>query len=297
MRLALALLLGLGAPAGALESGSTFLNIGTGARPEALGGAYTAMAGDVHALHYNPAGLAGVARPEAAATHARWPLGASFDFIGYGHPTGLGTFGFSLSRLASGEVQGRGADRRAAASYEAVDSAYTLGIGRSAGELLPGGRARAGASVKWIERRIGTASGSGLAADLGVAQELSGRPLTLGASVLNLGQGIRFLDQTDPLPTLAAVGLSWRMAGVATLSADLRREIASGRAEVAVGTEYSLLQGMAVRAGYTTAALGATPLGGLGGGVGLKLGRYRADYAFTPFAFGNVQRLSLGARF
>ncbi len=39
-------------------------------------------------------------------------------------------------------------------------------------------------------------------------------------------------------------------------------------------------------------------LSGLGGGFGLKMGKYRADYTFTPFgALGNAQRISLGARF
>ncbi len=38
-------------------------------------------------------------------------------------------------------------------------------------------------------------------------------------------------------------------------------------------------------------------LTGLGGGSGLKIGKYRADYTFTPFGvLGNAQRISLGAR-
>ncbi len=63
-----------------------------------------------------------------------------------------------------------------------------------------------------------------------------------------------------------------------------------------------MLPGFAVRAGYMSNAReagrgGLTPLAGLGGGFGLKLGNYRADYTFTPFGeLGNVQRLSLGMR-
>ena len=39
-------------------------------------------------------------------------------------------------------------------------------------------------------------------------------------------------------------------------------------------------------------------LGGLGAGLGISGRSYRADYTFTPFgALGNVQRLSLGAKF
>ncbi|MBI5242169.1 MAG: hypothetical protein HY922_00635, partial [Elusimicrobia bacterium] len=43
---------------------------------------------------------------------------------------------------------------------------------------------------------------------------------------------------------------------------------------------------------------GSMPLGGFGGGFGLKFGNYRADYTFTPFGeLGNAQRISLGCRF
>lgn len=283
----------------AREAGSTFLNIGTGARPEALAGAYTALADDVHAMHYNPAGLGGIARPEAGATHAQWLVGSQFDFLGYAHPTYLGNLGFSVSRLASGAIEGRGADRKRTTTYDAVDSAYTLGLGRGASGLLPGGRTRLGASAKLIERRIGAVSGSGMAFDLGMTHELSGRPFTLGASVLNLGRGIRFLEQTDPLPLSVTAGVSCRLAGIAALALDVRHDAVAGGTHVSLGTEYALLSGVALRAGYAsaTAAGSAAPIGGLGGGLGIKLGNYRADYAFTPFSLGNVQRVSLGARF
>ncbi|MBI5244470.1 MAG: hypothetical protein HY922_12460, partial [Elusimicrobia bacterium] len=58
-----------------------------------------------------------------------------------------------------------------------------------------------------------------------------------------------------------------------------------------------------LRAGYASQAAraasgGSMPLGGFGGGFGLKFGNCRADYTFTPFGeLGNVQRISLGVRF
>lgn len=42
-----------------------------GARPAAMGEAFTAVADDVHSLYYNPAGLASVYRPEVTAYYAR----------------------------------------------------------------------------------------------------------------------------------------------------------------------------------------------------------------------------------
>lgn len=45
-----------------------FADIGFGARPAALGGAFTAAANDVHSIMWNPAGLAQLERPQAAFT-------------------------------------------------------------------------------------------------------------------------------------------------------------------------------------------------------------------------------------
>lgn len=44
--------------ASALESGADFLNIEMGARPGAMGSAYTAMSNDTNSIYHNTAGLA-----------------------------------------------------------------------------------------------------------------------------------------------------------------------------------------------------------------------------------------------
>jgi hypothetical protein len=102
-----------------------------------------------------------------------------------------------------------------------------------------------------------------------------------------------------------AFGTAYRLGGLLHLAVDVRHEPYDKRTEVGVGTEYALLPVFAVRAGYasqaarTISSTSSSPigLGGLGGGFGLKLGNYRADYTFTPFGeLGNVQRISLGAR-
>ena len=59
-RLSIALLLLLSLPVVAVEQAGNdiaFLTVGLGARPTALGTAYTAMANDRHATYWNPAGL------------------------------------------------------------------------------------------------------------------------------------------------------------------------------------------------------------------------------------------------
>jgi len=285
---------------GAMRSGAAFLKIGTGARPTAMGEAYTALADDVNALYYNPGGLARLPKRELGATHTEWLLGSKFDFIGYAHPTTFGTFGLGLTRLTAGGQEGRDANRQTTGGFEASDMAYALAFSRKLG----GGGTSLGANLKFLQSRIGNYSASTVAMDFGAQHQLKSRPMTLGVSLLNVGQGMRYLQQRDPLPLTMSAGAAYRMGGVLQMAVDVRHEVPDRRTSVGIGSEYAVFPSFALRMGYGSGlagmsgggALGA--LGGVGGGFGLKLGNYRADYTFTPFGeLGNAQRISLGARF
>lgn len=87
MKITLALLLALACPARA-----AFEDEGAGARAAGLGHAFTAIADDAYSIHYNPAGLALLSRPEFATSHTRHFMGLtdnsqlSTSFLGYAHP-------------------------------------------------------------------------------------------------------------------------------------------------------------------------------------------------------------------
>ena len=97
-----------------------------------------------------------------------------------------------------------------------------------------------------------------------------------------------------------SLGGSYRLAGAMRLALDVRHEPYDRRTDVGIGTEYALLSTLSLRAGYASLAPAGAggPFSGLGGGFGLKIGSYRADYTITPFgALGNAHRISLGVRF
>jgi len=289
------------------NTGAAFLKIDTGARPAALGGAYTAIADDVNALSYNPGGLAQLKKREIGATHTQWLLDSTFDFLGYAQPTSLGTFGLGITRLTSGNTDSRDANRQTSGGYTAADTAYTLGFSHTIQDgtrFLDIGRTSVGMNVKYLQSQIGPYSASGVAFDFGATHQVHGSPLSLGFAALNLGKGLKFIDQTDPLPLSFSLGVGYRLAGALQLTLDARQEVYDKRTDVSMGTEYGLFSGFLLRAGYGSqlahASVGATqsPLSGLSGGFGLRFLNYRADYTFAPFGvLGNVQRISLGARF
>ncbi|MBI3297910.1 MAG: PorV/PorQ family protein [Elusimicrobia bacterium] len=299
MRLLAALLaLVLAAPArAALNTGAAFLKLDPSARSAAMGSAYSAASGSADTVFFNPAGLAGLGKRELMAGHAEWVAGTKFDALAYGQPTTWGSLGVSAMRLSVGELDARTADRRAAGSFEAADSVYALSGARRFSA------ATFGASLKYLKSEIGPYSAQTFAVDLGARKEVPGRPLSFGLAVRNLGKGLRFLDQEDALPLMVSAGASYRLAGVLGLALDVGHEPHESRTSVSVGTEYSFLGSLALRAGYgantmsrSSAKQGA--LGGLGAGLGLKFRSFGADYAFTPFGeLGDVQRLSLSAKF
>ena len=181
----------LAAPASAaLNSGAAFLKIGTGARPEAMGGAYTALADDVNALYYNPGGLSNLGKQEVGFTHTQWLMYTTFDFFGFAQPLKSGTLGLSAARLGSGKFEGRDANRQATSGFTASDTALTLGFGRMLKGFSRYGDSGFGMNVKYLESSIGSDKASTFAADFGAVHKLDSMPLSLGISVLNVGQGM-----------------------------------------------------------------------------------------------------------
>lgn len=285
-------------------SGASFLKIGVGARALGMGGAYTAVANDATALYWNPGGLARMERKELSLTHAASFAETSFDFVGYAHPTRVGTFAFSGLHLSQGALDGRDDNRNAAGSFTASDSAATLAFARAVTSKI-----NVGASAKLIRQTIANENAQGVAFDLGLTANTPVKNLTVGAAALNLGPGMKFVQESYSLPLTLSVGTAYRVWQPLALSGDLRHYPVDARTSLSFGMEFSPVQMVALRAGYISAAAASSPsssekrasqlegLTGFGAGMGLQISHYRLDYAFTPAGeLGNVQRVSFSMK-
>jgi long-subunit fatty acid transport protein len=283
------------------ETGAAFLKIDAGARAIGMGGAQTALAGDAAATYWNPAGLAGASR-EAMVSHAQWLEGLQHQHAAYVQP-GVwgGALGVSATSLRSGAVEARGADRRAAGTFSAADTAVALSYAKHAG------RAQVGATVKTIQQRIAAFQARGTAVDLGLKHPAPLKNVTLGYAVQNLGPKMSFEGgRPYHLPLTLKAGAGYAPSASLSMGYDLKYQPRERSFQMAYGVEFKPLDSVALRAGYLLGgaktlgdAAGGSALAGLQGGFGLHFRRdYRLDYAVIPMGeAGNTQRLSFSAKF
>ena len=87
-------------------STAQFLKIGVGSRATAMGDAFVAVANDVSALYWNPAGLTQFSENQVMFSHNQWVVDINHDFIGaVYHLDDANTFGVSLTSLSMDEME------------------------------------------------------------------------------------------------------------------------------------------------------------------------------------------------
>ncbi|MBO4282454.1 MAG: PorV/PorQ family protein [Bacteroidales bacterium] len=146
-----------------------FLNLGVGARALSMSGTQTAVAQDVTAAYWNPAGLSRLEnRQEAFLMHAEYFAGiAAYDYAGWAYRMDdRQALGVQLLRFAVDDIPNTTQliDNQGNINYERIsyfttaDWALWLTYARDLSELLPG--LSAGGSAKIIRRRIGDFAGA-----------------------------------------------------------------------------------------------------------------------------------------
>lgn len=267
-----------------------FLTLDGHARPAAMGGAYTALAADVSALGYNPAGLGLVEVDEVAATHNQFVQGVTQQRMSAATRRG---FGAELNYLAFGKVNRTTLSNPNGTGDKAgLDTmAFSAGYGRRFGPLAVGGAA------KYFRENADRSVASGFAGDAGVllsSERVAG--LSLGAALLNAGPDVKYQNLKQKLPTTARVGAAYAF-GAGGNANTVALDVSRSRTDSAVfgfGFETVFAKQVAFRLGWSNrndAGLGLT------GGVGWLWDRFVVGYAFSPYGdLGLVHRMTLSLR-
>jgi hypothetical protein len=298
-----------------------FLAIGVGARPLGLGGAYVALAGDVSAGYWNPAGLARIDYPELMLMHAEhFGSLVNHDYGAVAFPMGTSTsLGISLIRLGVDDIpdtRNAGVDAGGSVTYDpnqfsridpsrvtyfsSADWALYFTLARRHSDNLT-----YGANLKLIRRELGDNNATGVGFDLGIQYSPVER-LLLGANLQdvtttlvawNTGRN----DLISPTLKTGAAYVIDALGGRFTPVVDFdlmfenRRSAATFSMgpvsfDVQGGLEYAFKDLIAVRVGYSDVKQ-------LTLGAGLSLPKLIVDYSFAKFdateQLGNTHRISV----
>ncbi|MCX6842859.1 MAG: hypothetical protein NTX53_11315 [candidate division WOR-3 bacterium] len=185
-----------------------FLNYAIAPRSLGMGKAFTAIADDVQACYFNPAGLFQLNAQEVMAAHSQL-YGARLEYVGYALPSKeLGTFGMSLINYGSEGIDSRSPENNRLDSYFSMENALIAAYAYNPWEFLG-----FGGSVKLITKNIAEYSGVGLGADVGALLKLP-RPFSFGLALQNLIQPVVTLaDIPEYYPRTLRAGAAVRLLG------------------------------------------------------------------------------------
>jgi len=288
---ALVIAASLAASAGYAGVGATqseFLKIGLSARAAAMGGAYGAVADDLGALEYNPAGLGLLSNSQVSALGALWLADVKYGALAGAHVIPmLGTVGFGINAFDAGAIEGSTKD------FNAGSFLFRAGWARSITDNFT-----FGAAVKVLQEKISDFSSTGGTVDVGVIVTPV-RGINLGAAVMNIGKASAFESEGDALPALL------KLAGAAKLiESDYGMMVAAVDVDYypapaslfspCFGLEYWGQKFLALRLGYGYKQQDLSPIVGATAGIGIRWEMLRIDFAYAPFAaLGNTYRVTM----
>lgn len=261
----------LGVLGGEGTARAIFVSVPTGARPQSMGGAYTGVADDAHAVFFNPGGLTQVKEYQASFTYTQFfrtsdlaqGVGTVVLPLGKFGLDNLGTAGLTYSQFGKSDLEKE-----------------TMFIGTWAFPLLSD--VSVGANLKALHLAFGGGFGSAtkLGVDVGALVEVKKvkKGLRLGVFFKNVNRPTFGKDFPEDAPRELTAGLSFRAYPTAMTTIDFTKEVGRDEPQWKVGQEFEIAKILYLRAG----AQSAPQRFSFGGGI--KISPILLDYAFYSHA-------------
>ncbi|NIM03010.1 PorV/PorQ family protein [bacterium] len=271
-----------------------FLKMNIGTRATGMGEAFCALADDVSAMRWNPAGLAFVFSPELETMHTFWLGNINHEFLGYLQPMPFGTLGINVSYLHMGRM-----NRIVQGVTQGKFNVYDIYGGLAYG--IPVSKSFCfGFNLMGLESTIDRSRASAFSSDVGIMLSTVNRTFSFGLVGQNLGTTLR----GEKLPINIKAGLAWKIKFSQervdlSIALDANKPM-EGDFNFALGIEHVLLETFAVRVGYKydLQKTGLSNLAGLRLGAGLRWMGLLMNYAWAPYdSLGTTHRVSLGYKF
>lgn len=249
----------------------------------ALGEAYTGMTGDLAAVPYNPAGLLGIPEKTAMFSYRQGMSGLKTGGIHVGLGREKQAFAAGVTAFNAGQAEMLDSMGNEISFTTQQDYLATLTYAR-AFEVF-GEEFSLGGNVKYLTSRLADAvSAASVSLDAGASYSLTERTQA-GLSVLNIGQGMKYLEETDPLPLVIRGGITHRF-GDELLNFDVLQSGNNG-IKAQAGFETTVANVLRLRGGYRMGYDSDTVTVGLG----LNMRDFSINYCSTllnPIEPGHV---------
>ena len=261
---------------------------GAGSRPDGMGGAFTAVADDLSAIYYNPAGLVNIKKQEISLLYYPLYESTSYSSAAYGQALlNFGTIGASFFRFSADNIEGYDQSDNPTSVFGSEQYKMTASYGRNIIEGLS-----AGANISIYYSKMSRFNYAGFGADFGVLY----RPfpfLSAGLMARNvITPAFSMQSVTETIPRLYILGLMARHQ-IAEFEFKAAYDASAGEKEGfkgRAGLEINWSGIAAVRAGYGD--------GEFTFGAGLALYDTKFDYAYVSNStFGRMDRFTVSYAF
>jgi len=294
-----------------------FLNVSTSARQSALGGEVLTLYDDIDQPLWNPSTISKELDNQLGVNYVDFLADVNYGSVSFAHliTRRIGTVHAGVTYVNYGKFIGADEDGNETGTFKARDLAVSFGYAYH----IPKSDFNLGATLKFINSSIENYTSSGLAVDVGLTYFNELKPYVFSAVIRNVGYQISVFDEIrEPLPLEIAVGASYRVEKVplqwhltvnnlqkwnvakpnpsnsqTTIGGDTEEEKVSildnAFRHISIGAEFFPEKGFNLRLGYNFRRAKELKLAesrtfaGLSAGFGLKMGRFKFNYAFTKF--------------
>lgn len=258
--------------AGVGTSGGVSLNLTQGARPSALGDAFSGAQDDIAGFGFNPAVLSSLKKSQATFLFQRGSIDDNFGQIAFGMPLNNAGWGISVGAYDSGDL----AISRDGITQTNLTAQRDLAVSLGGSVLVE--NISLGLTGKFISSEIlESDTARAFVGDFGISMPLHSR-VRLGSSIQNIGSNLSYENTDENLPRIFRSGLNINILPnryVTNLSLEAPYHINEQQWRPAVGLE-TIVGPLAFRAGYKS----GTDLEEFSFGTGFAIGPSRLDYAF-----------------
>lgn len=262
--------------------------VGSGARADAMGQAFTGLSDDLSCILYNVAGLNFLERQEIYFGYYPLYEGTNTGFLSYAHPIlDLGVFAGSINRFTAGKIAGYDLNDKLTKSFSVEEYKINLSFAREFYKNL-----YFGIGLNIYNFNYSDLNATGFGADTGILYEPVSF-LRIGLSINNFIKPVFSMkEEKEGIPLRYALGVLCKF-NFSFLKFNITSDLIYGEAQnlkLNSGIECGIYDSLFLRTGYNDGIFTA--------GAGINLMSFTLDYAtlFNNY-LGNLHRFTLSYSF